>query len=127
MFTPLKNNGVIMKRLMSGVFALAVLFGLSVTSLADINRDAKGRKDKESEDVQRTPTGVFDQQKNTKSRIDFITTNYGIFGFDVVNGQGGAFWPRGRGNQYLFAGGAWFGARKLPPGSDTLRKRVMIT
>lgn len=127
MFTPLKNNGVIMKRLMSGIFALTVLFGLSVTSLADINRDAKGRKDKESEDVQRIPTGIFDQQKNTKSRIDFITTNYGIFGFDVVNGQGGAFWPRGRGNQYLFAGGAWFGARKLPPGSDTLRKRVMIT
>jgi hypothetical protein len=106
---------------------VAVLVLGAVTVSADINRDTKNRKGGDAEDVQRTPTGVFDQQRNTKSKIDFITTNYGIFGFDVVNGQGGAFWPRGRGNQYLFAGGAWFGARKRPPGSDTLRKRVMIT
>ncbi|MBU3698734.1 MAG: hypothetical protein FGM33_01805 [Candidatus Kapabacteria bacterium] len=107
--------------------AVAVFVLGAVTVSADINRDTKNRKGSDAEDVQRTPTGVFDQQRNNKSKIDFITTNYGIFGFDVVNGQGGAFWPRGRNNQYLFAGGAWFGARKRPPGSDTLRKRVMIT
>jgi hypothetical protein len=100
---------------------------MSATAVADINRDVKNRKDNNVDDVQRTPTGVFDQQKNSKSKVDFITTNYGIFGFDVVNGQGGTFWPRGKGNQYLFAGGAWFAARKRPPGSDTLRQRVVIT
>ena len=127
MRTSMKNNGVTMYRSLWVMLSFALLASLTVPSVADINRDTKNRKGKDEEEIQRTPTGVFDQQKNSKSRIDFITTNYGIFGFDVVNGQGGAFWPRGRGNQYLFAGGAWFAARKLPPGSDTLRKRVMIT
>lgn len=127
MITPTMKNGDVMIRSWWHALAVTAIVLGSVSASADINRDTKGRKGDASEDVQRTPTGVFDQQRNTKSKIDFITTNYGIFGFDVVNGQGGAFWPRGRNNQYLFAGGAWFAARKLPPGSDTLRKRVMVT
>ena len=85
------------------------------------------RADKSGESVQRAPRGVFDLQRNVVSNIDLQTTNYGIVGFDVLNNVGGTFWPRGRRNQYIFAGGAWFGTRKRPPGSDSLRKRVMIT
>ena len=106
---------------------LLVLVLQATTLEADINRDVKNRKDSVGDQVQRDPSDIFDLQRNRKSRVDFFTTNYGIFGYDVVNQRGGALWPRGRGNQYLYAGGAWFGARKLPPGSDTLRKRVMIT
>jgi hypothetical protein len=127
MTTTLKLNGANMNRIWWLSIVCAAFVVTSIAAVADINRDVKGRKGGEAEEIQRVPTGVFDQQRNSKSKVDFITTNYGIFGFDVVNGQGGAFWPRGRGNQYLFAGGAWFAARKLPPGSDTLRKRVMIT
>ncbi|MEY2719103.1 MAG: hypothetical protein RLZZ273_469, partial [Bacteroidota bacterium] len=106
----------------------AVLLMATAPSLADINRNGKTRKGEDaSEDIQRTPTGVYDQQGNTKSRVNFQITNYGVFGFNIAQGRGGTFWPRGRANQYIFAGGAWFGARKLPPGSDTLRKRVMLT
>lgn len=98
------------------------------TSFADINRNGSTRKgDQASEDIQRTPSGVFDQQGNTKSRINFQVSNYGIFGFNIAQGRGGTFWPRGTRNQYIFAGGVWFGARKMPEGSDTLRKRVMLT
>ncbi|MBU3678634.1 MAG: hypothetical protein FGM32_03390 [Candidatus Kapabacteria bacterium] len=124
----LPPRGTTMINTMRIFISLATLFAMmSTTAFADINRDVKNRKDKDVDDIQRTPTGVFDQQKNSKSKVDFITTNYGIFGFDVVNGQGGTFWPRGKGNQYLFAGGAWFAARKRPTGSDTLRQRVVIT
>ena len=111
----------------SAVFVILAM--ASVAAYAGTNGTPQRRteKDKASEQVQRTPRGVFDQQRNVVSNIDFQTTNYGIFGFDVRNGVGGTFWPRGRNNQYIFAGGAWFGARKRPPGSDSLRKRVMIT
>ncbi len=108
---------------------LSVLAMATSSMLAGTNGTPQRRtsKDKASEQTQRTPRGVFDQQRNVVSNIDFQTTNYGIFGYDVRNGVGGTFWPRGRNNQYIFAGGAWFGARKRPPGSDSLRKRVLIT
>ena len=125
-----KNIGDVMtQRWMLRSAVLAILAMASVAAFAGTNGTPQRRteKDKASEQVQRTPRGVFDQQRNVVSNIDFQTTNYGIFGFDVRNGVGGTFWPRGRNNQYIFAGGAWFGARMRPPGSDSLRKRVLIT
>lgn len=123
-----QKTGVVMnQRWMLCITVATMLAMVSVTAQAGTNGNAPKSKDKDGESVQRSPRGVFDQQRNVVSNIDFQTTNYGIFGFDVRNGVGGTFWPRGRRNQYIFAGGAWFGARKRPPGSDSLRKRVMIT
>ena len=81
----------------------------------------------QGDQIQRDPTGPFDQQLNVVSNFEFYTTNYGIFGFDVRNGRGGGLWPRGSQNQYLFATGAWFAALKRQPNSDAYRKRVMVT
>lgn len=81
----------------------------------------------QGDQIQRDPTGPFDQQLNVVSNFEFYTTNYGIFGFDVRNSRGGGIWPRGSQNQYLFATGAWFAALKRQPNSDAYRKRVMVT
>ena len=100
----------------------------TTTAMAHVaERYRKDNNKSSGEEVQRTPTGAFDLQRNVVSNVDFYTTNYGIFGFNISNNRGGTFWPRGSNNQYLFAGGAWFGALKRPPGSTELRKRVMIT
>ncbi|RPI68657.1 MAG: hypothetical protein EHM43_04245, partial [Ignavibacteriae bacterium] len=104
----------------------AVTLGVAVSTQAR-TKDQVVKKDGASEDVQRTPTGAFDLQRNVVSNVDFYTTNYGIFGYNIANQVGGTFWPRGLRNQYVFAGGAWFGALKRPPGATELRKRVMIT
>ncbi len=110
----------------SAVVLLAVGAFASLSVQAGIANTAAS-KDK-GEEVQRNPpSGVFDQQRNVVSNVDFQTTNYGIFGFNVSAQVGGTFWPRGSNNQYLFAGGAWFAALKRPPGSSELRKRVMVT
>ncbi|MFM2133411.1 MAG: hypothetical protein RL156_692 [Bacteroidota bacterium] len=53
-----------------------------------------------------------DLQRNTVSKIQFYTTNYGIFGLNVAGNSGGGFWPRNSGNQYIFGGGVWFAALK---------------
>ncbi len=68
---------------------------------------------KAGDNVQRDTRGVFDCQKNTVSNVEFYNTNYGIFGFKIFESVGGLYWPRGSGNQYIFAGGVWFGAQKL--------------
>ena len=111
------------------VAALLIIGNLAISAgtKGTASKPTVKRADKSGESVQRAPRGVFDLQRNVVSNIDLQTTNYGIVGFDVLNNVGGTFWPRGRRNQYIFAGGAWFGTRKRPPGSDSLRKRVMIT
>jgi hypothetical protein len=122
------KTGDVMNRFVFPLTFLALMLVAVVPSTSDVNRNGKTRKGEElGEDIQRTPRGVFDQQGNTKSRINFQVSNYGIFGFNIAQGVGGTFWPRGSSNQYIFAGGAWFGARKRIEGSDTLRKRVFIT
>jgi len=88
---------------------------IGVSSLnADIHPEFKNKK---GDKLQRTPTGLFDNQKNTVSNIEFFTSNYGIFGYDVANRVGGGYWPRNSDNQYIFAGGAWFAAMKPRPGA----------
>ena len=63
-------------------------------------------------EIQREATGVYDLQKNSVSNVEFYNTNYGVFGFDVTKGKAGGFWPRGSQNNYIFAGGFWFAAKK---------------
>jgi len=108
-------------------FATAIFVILACSALgvhAGTNGEAIKRKDTGSESVQRGTPGLFDQKGNVVSSISFQTTNYGIFGFDVRNGRGGTFWPSGRNNQYIFAGGMWLGVRKKI--GNEIRKRVMI-
>jgi hypothetical protein len=70
---------------------------------------------------------IFDNQKNTVSNFEFFTSNYGIFGQDIANNTGGGYWPKGSLNQYIFAGGFWFGAQKKRPGTDVMKNYVLIT
>jgi hypothetical protein len=90
------------------------------------DKNAKGEVDQNILQA-RTYSGVFDLQKNTVSNIDFYTTNYGIFGFDIARQRGGGFWPRGSQNQYIFAGGFWFGARKYRARANDTVSYVSIT
>ncbi|GAB5466608.1 MAG: hypothetical protein Kapaf2KO_20440 [Candidatus Kapaibacteriales bacterium] len=94
---------------------LGVLFAGSLTELqADIKRDKETLKKLDAEQKERTYNRTYDVQFNTISNIEFPTSNYGLFGFDVENRVGGGVWPRGSSNQYIFGGGIWLGARKFP-------------
>ncbi|MBX3043650.1 MAG: hypothetical protein KIT33_02940 [Candidatus Kapabacteria bacterium] len=97
-------------------FMLTVLWSYNLQA-ATINTPEDGQDSKVEFDLNklqnRTYSGVFDLQQNTVSNLQFYTTNYGIFGFDIARGRGGGFWPRGSQNQYLFAGGFWFGTKKF--------------
>ena len=91
---------------------------LSFIGLSALKADIKPEyKNKKNETLQRAPTGLFDNQKNTVSNLEFFSSNYGIFGYDVANRVGGGYWPRNSKNQYIFAGGAWFAAMKPRPGA----------
>jgi hypothetical protein len=76
-------------------------------------------------EIQREATGVYDLQKNSVSNVEFYTTNYGVFGFDVTKGKAGGFWPRGSQNNYIFAGGFWFAAKKEHQGE--MKKYVTVS
>ena len=96
--------------------------------LSSMSLQSRPKVDKYSADeLLRSTTGIYDLQKNTVSNIEFYTTNYGIFGLNVAQNRGGGFWPRGSQNQYIFAGGIWFGAIKMRPNDTNYRKYVTIT
>lgn len=78
----------------------------------------KKDKNQKGNSIQRTAPGAFDLQKNTVSNIEFYTTNYGIFGYNVETNEGGGYWPRNTKNQYIFAGGIWFGGVKNRPDTN---------
>lgn len=109
-----------------GVVALLVVGSVATARTKDGVKAAQGGKTAEVTQNNRN-FQVFDQQRNVVSNFDFITTNYGIWGLDVRNSRGSGVWPRGSQNQYMFGAGAWFGALKRPPGSNELRKRVLVT
>jgi len=99
------------------LITILIFFAISISSLISgtiyTNKDKESKENNQSDQLQaKTYRGVFDVQKNTVSNIDFYTTNYGIFGFDIARQRGGGYWPRGSQNQYIFAGGFWFGAQK---------------
>jgi len=78
------------------IVALAIILGTTQVVTAHIAEKARSAKDN-AEIVQRgAPSGAFDLQRNVVSNIDFYTTNYGIFGFNVLRQVGGTFWPRGK-------------------------------
>lgn len=96
------------------ILGASILILGAISSYADVHPEFK---DKQGEELQRTPTGLFDNQKNTVSNFEFYSSNYGIFGYNIANRVGGGYWPRNSRNQYVFAGGAWFAALKPRPGA----------
>ncbi len=109
------------------IFLLALSLILTVTCISNTFARTKdtGKDGKSSEGVLRAATGVYDLQQNKVSNIEFYTTNYGIFGLNVRGNVGGGYWPRRGNNQYIFGGGIWFAAQKIPPGSVTGQKRKL--
>lgn len=97
-----------------GVFLLSSVAGLEAATI-NTNTSPKAKQDEQSTETLQAKTyrGVFDLQQNTVSNIDFYTTNYGIFGFDIARQRGGGYWPRNSQNQYIFAGGFWFAGQKF--------------
>ena len=61
------------------------------------------------------PFGPYQNAPNSLSNVEFYVSNYGTVGLNVAQGKAGVMWPRGSGNQYIFAGGIWFGAKKMWP------------
>lgn len=94
---------------------VAVAFCSLFVNVDGRDKDRVPSKDNQ-EEVQRKVGGVQEQQRNVVSFIDFFTTNYGIFGYNIKDRTAGTSWPRGLNpsnpNQYIFAGGPWFGAQK---------------
>ncbi len=82
----------------------------------------EGKKDRS---VLRVPTNAFEVIRNKVSDIEFHSSNYGIFGLNVSNGDAGGLWPRGSGQAYIFGGGVWFGAQKVLPSGDTSKLCVI--
>lgn len=110
--------------LVFGIILAGTLEAGTIYSSKD--KDKKGEVDNTTLQA-RTYGGIFDLQQNSVSNIAFYTTNYGIFGFDIARGRGGGFWPRGSQNQYIFAGGFWFGARKHRKANNDTISYVTIT
>lgn len=83
--------------------------------------------DKEANQTLRQTTGLFDQQSNTVSNIEFDITNYGIWGLNIRRNEASGRWPRGSANNYIFGGGIWFAAKKTKPGTDEVKNYVEVT
>jgi hypothetical protein len=98
----------------------AILFIVSFSSINYLYAS-----DKNDKSIQRN-VDVYELRKSNVGSIEYYSTNYGLINLNVRANSGGLFWPRGSGNQYGFAGGIWFAAKKKGPGTDTLRKYVAI-
>lgn len=112
------------------VMLALITFGTYSLQAETINspggKDTKVGSDQNSLQA-RTYRGVFDVQKNSVSNLDFFTSNYGIFGFDISRNIGGGYWPRSSQNQYIFGGGFWFGAKKYRRLTNDTVSYVSIT
>ena len=58
-------------------------------------------------------TPEFQVRFSSVSDVKFNATNFGVFGYGIMEGNSGLEWPRNSGNTYGSAGGFWFGAMKL--------------
>ncbi len=99
---------------------LLIITVMSILALSICNAAPKGE-----EEFLRGSKGEYDYQINTKSNVEFFSTNFGINSLDIKYIAGGCIWPRGSRNQYIFASGFWFGAKKEVSGSNN--KMVTIS
>ena len=100
---------------------------LILLALFTVSSLASAKTEKNQDNLLRTVYNAYDLQRNTVSNVDFFTTNYGIFGLDIAHNKGGLLWPRGSNNEYIFAGGFWFGAKKFIPDSNGYRNLVALS
>ena len=105
------------------VIVLFIVLTIGSVAKTKVNPDNKDKAD----EIQRKYERPFDLQENTISNIQFFTTNYGVFGLDILHNKGGGIWPRGSLNQYIYGGGIWFGAQKYLPNDTIPHKLVEIT
>ncbi len=108
------------------IITLLLLLAIFTCSFEALSLPAVSNKSG-TDGIQRTPAGVFDLQKNTASNVEFYTTNSGIFGYNTQETVGGLYWPRGADNQYIFASGIWFGAKKRLNPDGSLKTLCTIT
>lgn len=71
-----------------------------------------------------TSAQLYQFSKTVLSPIDMTVSNYGILFNNATEIKSGFYYPRGSENQYIFAGGLWFGAKKRVNGK--LDKLVTI-
>ena len=76
--------------------------------------------------AQPTEIGAYQITRTSESNVDFFTTNYGIFGLDILNGRSGLIWPASTTRRYLFGAGFWFGVRKYVADSGRLVPLVLM-
>jgi hypothetical protein len=128
-----------------GLLAMALLLSSpgAISKTKDGKENApekseKSEKEGETPTIQRVPNNVYENLRNNVSRIDYYTTNYGIFGLNILQNRAGGVWPRGSSTPYIFGGGIWFGVQKVArdtsgqvikaaDGSDSLRKMSVIS
>ncbi|TAL70854.1 MAG: T9SS type A sorting domain-containing protein [Bacteroidetes bacterium] len=113
-----------MKKSFTTLFAIVII----ITFLCpDTSSPKNGKSGKKTESTLRAPVGFCDNQKNTVSNVEFYSSNFGIVGNNILTNSGGTFWPRGSVNQYIYAGGFWFGGKKYLPGEVIPNKLVEIS
>ncbi|MEO6046518.1 MAG: T9SS type A sorting domain-containing protein [Candidatus Kapaibacterium sp.] len=108
--------------------ASGLAIALNVSPANARTRPKKQKEEPESSKTLRIPAKAFENLKNSVSNVELFTSNHGIIGLDIAQSQGGGFWPRGSGHNYIFGGGLWFGAKKVPRNSgssDTVRLCVV--
>jgi len=60
---------------------------------------------------------IWDVRENTIGQWQVCISNFGKFG-QTINGDAGAWWPRGSGHNYIYGAGIWIGA--ILPNGDTV-------
>ena len=113
-----------MKRSFTRSFIIFIIIFISL-SLTTLSKNKLSSKEQAT--ILRKSLGAWDIQKNTISNVDFYSSNFGIIGCNLLQNNGGTFWPRGSLDQYIFAGGFWFGAKKYLPGDSVPHKLVEIS
>ncbi|MBM2816984.1 MAG: hypothetical protein HW421_3746 [Ignavibacteria bacterium] len=117
---------------MNKIFKHTILFLIGFMLFAGYSNltartNEKNEKGKNDKILARTYGSVFDVQFNSVSNISFYSTNYGIFGLNILRNEGGGYWPRGSLNQYIFGGGIWFATIKKRPGTDQEKKYCEVS
>lgn len=120
------------------LFAMAMLLSppgahAKTDDKAKQEQEQAGQGQKEGKDessLERVPNNVYESLKNRASRVEFYSTNYGVFTLNPGgNSSAGGFWPRGSNKGYMFGGGLWFAALKnvrTESGNDTVSKLCAI-
>ncbi len=104
-----------------------IIYIITIISLSFNSYSKNFLSSKDQATILRKSLGAWDNQKNTVSNVELYSSNFGIICSDLLNIRGGTFWPRGSDDQYIYAGGFWFGAKKYLPNDSLPHKLVEIS